>query len=339
MSTVYISSHNGSLKRAGDVLLYSDYTGQSTKLIPSITDSIIAIGQMNISGAALNLCIDQRIPIFFLRPNGNFNGKLAFEDGKNTLLRHQQHLIAEDKERVSLIAKSIVEGKTLNEYLFMQRILRKNPRNTNVKDCVLKVQERRKKLQAITNDIDVIRGFEGIISRLYFQCLKSNITCAWTHFHKRTKNPPRDEINATLSFLYTLLASKVDTCIEHEGLDSSVGSLHDFSYGRKSLVYDLMEEFRTPIVDTTTCAMFNQGTLTENDFRRETSPKNGQFVLLNGDGVKKAISAFERKLEQSHEYLNTGKAMSYHEIIRHQVRQYKTILQDDSVLYQPQIVT
>lgn len=127
MSTVLISSNNGSLKRCGDILLYSDYTGNSTKIIPTVTDSIIVIGQMNLSGAALNLCINSQIPIFFLRSNGLFNGKLVFEDGKNSFLRHKQHMLAENKEFVTSMARRIVLGKTLNEYLFIQRIKRKNP--------------------------------------------------------------------------------------------------------------------------------------------------------------------------------------------------------------------
>lgn len=339
MSTVYIASHHGRLQKDGDILVHSDHTGLTTKLIPSMTDCIIVIGMMDVTGAALNVCIEKRIPIFFLRFNGKFNGKLVFDDGKNTLLRHKQHLTAENEKFAFSMAKSIVLGKTLNEYLFMQRIQRKLPDNKEINDCLIQVKRIRKSLEELDSKIESIRGFEGSIARLYFKTLGYNFICEWTKFNGRIKNPPRDEVNATLSFLYTLLASKVDTEIILEGLDDSVGTLHDFSYGRKSLVFDLMEEFRTPLVDTTVCAMFNQGTLTANDFRKEKGIDGDTVVLLNESGIRKAISSFEKKLEQNHEYLYTGKTTTYQNIIKHQVEQYKQYLRGELDRYQPQIVT
>jgi len=304
-----------------------------------MTACIIVIGMMDITGAALNVCIERRISIFFLRYNGKFNGKLVFDDSKHTLLRLKQHLTAENEKFAFPIAKSIVLGKTLNEYLFMQRIQRKLPDNKEIINSLVQVKRIRKSLEELDSRIESIRGFEGSIARLYFRTLRFNIICDWTQFNCRTKNPPRDEVNATLSFLYTLLACKVDTEIMLEGLDDSVGTLHDFSYGRKSLVFDLMEEFRTPLVDTTVCAMFNQGTLTANDFRNEKDIDGDSVVLLNESGIRKSIMNFERKLEQNHGYLDTGRTLTYQNIIKHQVEQYKQYIRGELDRYQPQIIT
>ena len=187
MSTVYIASHNGKLQKEGNILVHSDHTGLTTKLIPSMTDCIIVIGMMDITGAALNVCIERRISIFFLRYNGKFNGKLAFDDSKNTLLRHKQHLTAENEKFAFPMAKSIVLDKTLNEYLFMQRIQRKLPDNKEIINSLVQVKRIRKSLEELDSRIESIRGFEGSIARLYFRTLRFNIICDWTQINCRTK--------------------------------------------------------------------------------------------------------------------------------------------------------
>ena len=61
-------------------------------------------------------------------------------------------------------------------------------------------------------------------------------------FEKRSKHPPKTNVNAVLSFLYYLLSEEVEFAIQSEGLDCNAGTLHEIQQGRKSLVYDLMED-------------------------------------------------------------------------------------------------
>ena len=91
MSVVYIVSHNGQLKRENEVLYYSDYTGNVTKILPNKVDQIVVVGNLEISGQALNLMMVNHIAVNFLSKNGFFNGKIVYHDSKNALLRHRQH--------------------------------------------------------------------------------------------------------------------------------------------------------------------------------------------------------------------------------------------------------
>jgi CRISPR-associated protein Cas1 len=143
----------------------------------------------------------------------------------------------------------------------------------------------------------------------------------WADFPKRTKNPPITNVNAVLSFLYTLLTYRVETAIEAAGLDAMAGLFHQEEYGKNTLAFDLTEEFRTPIVDTLCCALFNLGTLSPGDFINEDSA-----VLLNKDGLQKVIPAFEKKLATTVQYPLLGVKLSFSEIIMEQIKLYKDIL-------------
>lgn len=131
------------------------------------------------------------------------------------------------------------------------------------------------------------------MKRYYFSVLKLHIKPEWAVFEKRSKNPPETNVNAVLSFLYYLLAEEVELALQSEGFDCMAGVLHEIQYGRKSLVYDLMEEFRTPFADVIYCRLFNHKILNEEDFTQE-----GKAVYLTRDSMKKVIAEFEAKMSQ-----------------------------------------
>jgi len=164
-----------------------------------------------------------------------------------------------------------------------------------------------------------------------------------------------------LSFLYTILFYRVDAAVEAEDLDTYVGYFHTLDYGRKSLSLDLMEEYRTPIADTLTCALFNLGILEEKDFEEvEFSSNSDDYplqansgeqeesnnfiierkkgVLLTKKGIKKVISQFEKKLDTMLYYPLLGKQISYRKLIFNQVKHFKRILNDEEQEYRPLII-
>jgi len=350
MPIVYLVSNNGKLTKNGSVLLYSDYLGNITKLIPEKLETLIVIGRLEISGPALFLLLERKISVSFFYKNGKYNGQLVFDDPKNVFLRHKQHLLYENQEFVVQTAKDIVRGKLHNEYLYLQRIGRKI--NKVWFDNEIAVFSRFRDSLEVATTIEAIRGIEGVSAKLYFSLLGNNIDCKWTQFSKRTKNPPRDAVNSVLSFVYTVLANKVYRALCETGLDSAVGSLHALTYGRNSLVFDLVEEYRTPIADALTCAMFNQRVLNAEDFHICTSDESieegpevvqidkSDFpgVYLTENGMKKVIQSLERKLEQEHMYLFLCKELSYNKIITAQANLYKQLVGGFIDHYQPMVI-
>ena len=144
-----------------------------------------------------------------------------------------------------------------------------------------------------TDNKDTIRGLEGTLAKLYFNCFDDMIIRNKDDFVflSRTKRPPLDKVNAMLSFLYTLLSLEVKSALEATGIDSFVGFFHTDRPGRASMALDIMEELRAYMVDRTVLSMINLGIVTKKDFEQ----KESGAVLLNDKGRSKVIEYWQSK--------------------------------------------
>lgn len=353
MSTIYIISDYGKLARENDALVFSTPKGDIRKLFLHQMDRIIIAGSVEITGSAFRMLMHHQVDTIFLSTNGHFSGKLQFEEGKNVFLRKRQYDSLNDTKFCLEFARSIASGKISNQIAFMQRINRKSEK-VNVDQVIAQAQRNLDKLQE-ADSIETVRGHEGMGSKIYFSVLKQNINPEWAIFKGRSMNPPKDNVNAVMSFLYTLLFYRVDSYIEMEGLDPYVGYLHSIEYGKRSLAFDLMEEFRASICDTLTCALFNLAILDVSDFRTvdfskdsddaplnlseadqsealgmETS-ENIKGVLLAKDGLRKVAEKFEEKMDSLIFYPPENKSISYQKIITYQIRQFKRMLMGEGI--------
>lgn len=359
MATIYIVSNNGKLSKRGDSLVFTDYDNTKTILHPHTLTQLFVVGSMELTGQALQILMKYMIETVFVSKNGKYDGKLVFQDSKNVFLRQKQYNLLQDEEFCFKFAKSVISGKLKNQYLFMQRIFRKgNTQHDAVRKRINDMSRNIAKLENVQT-IEELRGLEGYGASCYFSVFKNNIIQDWAVFNGRSKNPPKDNVNAVLSFLYTLLAYRIDSLIVSEGLDNAVGILHNMSYGRKSLVFDLMEEFRTPLVDTLTCALFNMAVLKQEDFRTvcmdnqvdsiESEPESpesidvpGEYtkaVLLTKEGLRKVVAKFEKKLQDEHLYEPAGKRINYKRMMHEQVKMYKRLVLGLEETYKPVVIT
>lgn len=361
MAEIYILSDYGKLTKRDETIVLVQNDGTSTILFPFRTEHLVLMGKISISADALRLLTKYKISTTFLSSNGKFNGKLTFGDSKNIFLRQKQFHVLDNPQKSLEIAKGIVLGKIRNEISFMQRIKRKN----NVDDEKIKkaISDVKNTLTYAekTENIEKLRGFEGIAARKYFEVFAFNIQCDWAEFKKRSRNPPKSNVNAVLSFLYTLLSYRVESAIESQGLDVCCGNLHAVNYGKSALVFDLMEEFRSPVCDSVCCSLFNLGTLSEDDFEQkdfssdsddfpldEVSDDENDFaskknildsvekqvgVLLTKVGLKKVITAFEAKMNSMILYQPASQKLSYAKIIYQQVLHYKRVISGEETEY------
>lgn len=287
MSEIYILSDYGKLSKKDETIVFSQPDGTSTILFPFKTEQLVLIGRISISADALRLLTKYKIPTTFLSSNGKFNGRLSFGDKKNVFLRQKQFRILDNPQKSLEIARSIVVGKIKNEISFMQRIKRKNAKEEQtVTSTIVSIKSSLVNAQKAVN-IDSLRGHEGNAAKKYFEVFKFNLQPAWAEFKTRSKNPPKSNVNAVLSFLYTLLMYRVESAVEAAGLDSCCGNLHAVNYGKSALVFDLMEEFRSPICDTVCCSLFNLGTLKPEDFEKvEFSAESEDFPLEKTEQIE-----------------------------------------------------
>ena len=360
MATVYIVSSHGKLQKKGETLQLYAQDGTISIIFPYKTEQLVIMGNVEITSAALKLLMKYNLDTVFLNKNGKFNGKLAFQEGKNVFLRKRQFDLLENMDFRIKFAKSIVKGKLKNQLSFMQRIKRRDRgEEKEIKRAIALMKKNIEDVE-IANSLESIRGFEGIGAKYFFSVFRHNIIQDWAQFKGRTMHPPQDNVNAVLSFLYTMLFYRIDGYIEAAGLDSYVGYLHELNYGKRTLSFDLMEEFRTPIADTLCCALFNLAILDRNDFEEVTfSTKSIDYplesdkqiidsnddenfayeekrgVLLSKEALKKVISQFEKKLETKVYYEPLNEQLSYKRIMREQINQFKRVVNQEQLEYKP----
>ncbi len=352
MSTTYIISDYGRLIKRGQVLQLKKGEDTLNTIFPFKTEQLIIQGKIEITSSAMNFLMKHKIETIFLSRNGKFNGKIDFQTGRNIFLRKKQYELLDDKEFSLKISKTIVTSKLKNQLTFMQRISRKSTDSNFFKKSLNEMKINIEKAKQ-ANNIDSLRGFEGNGARIYFSIFPKAIKQDWAEFYGRSMHPPKDNVNAVLSFLYTLILFRVDSAIETMQLDSYAGFLHTLDFGKKSLAFDLMEEYRTPLADTLTVALFNLGILNKEDFEQVTISEKTEEIwneeteeieeittskegcYLTKTGLAKVITQFERKLEDGIFYQPKMKKITYKQLFFEQIKQFKRVITGEQREYHP----
>jgi CRISPR-associated protein Cas1 len=342
--TVYFISDYGKLHRTNETFEFVSSDGSVRKIFPHQADSFIISGLVSITGNAMRLLMQHQINTVFTTRNGKYNGKLCFTENKNVFTRKKQYTLSCDEKTALPIAKSIIWAKIKNELHFIQRINRKDDSNNDFIQVIDTLKDIIKNAEQAEN-IAELRGYEGIAARKYFSVFRHNIIPDWADFPSRSKNPPLSNVNAVLSFLYTLLMYRLETAIELAGLDPMLGFMHAMEYGKNTLVFDLMEEFRTPIADTLCCALFNHNVLTPEDFYEyddesdendtikynsiEDKEKNPQkkAIYLTQEGLNKVINGFEKKMTSRTVFFEPlEEELTLNQIVIEQAAHFKQVL-------------
>lgn len=194
---------------------------------------------------------------------------------------------------------AIVAGKIKNS----RRLVVRAARRANGDDAKEALEEAKEELAAslrLLEDeatLDGVRGHEGTAAKIYFEVFAHQIRQQEDAFrlNGRTRRPPRNRLNAVLSFLYTLLCNDCEAAAEGVGLDPQIGFLHAARPGRPSLGLDLMEELRAPLADRLALTLVNRRQLTPDDFRE----RDGGAVLLNDDGRETVLVAYQERKQDT----------------------------------------
>jgi CRISPR-associated protein Cas1 len=165
-------------------------------------------------------------------------------------------------------------------------------------------------------------GIEGNAARLYFGAFngmlkpKSTQDATWSFdFEGRNRRPPRDPINAMLSFAYSMLAKDLSVLAQIVGFDPYLGFYHQPHYGRPSLALDVMEEFRPIVADSVVISVVNNGILSPDDF-----VQSGPSFALSPTGRKKFIQAYESRMGSEITHPIFGYRISYRRVLEVQLR-------------------
>ncbi len=261
--------------------------------------AIVCAGDILWSPALVAHCAETGIGMTLLDRNGRFRARIEGPASGNVLLRKAQFDALADPQQTLAIARAVVAGKLRNSRTFLQRGAREAKADADrafLDRAVLRIEASLRATSAAT-DLDALRGVEGEAARGYFEaynCMVKADARALFAMDGRSRRPPRDRMNAVLSFLYTLLTHECRSALETVGLDPQVGYLHALRPGRPALALDLVEEFRAAYADRLALTLVNRGQLKAADFRTT----EGGAVLME-DAARRAVSIAwqERKQE------------------------------------------
>lgn len=259
----------------------------------------------------LELAAENGVAITFCRDNGRFMARMQGPISGNVLLRRRQYQASDDRVVSSSIARAIVIAKISNCRVVLLRAARERTNGDAVKALEF-AGMRLGRIQdgvAGADDLDLIRGHEGDAAETYFSVFDHLAVAAKNSFffERRSRRPPLDNLNALLSFLYTLLAHDIASALESVGLDAKVGFLHRDRPGRPSLALDLMEELRPVLADRLALSMVNRRQITGAGFSRSAS---GAVLMDDATRKEVLIQWQERKRDEiTHPFLGERIAM------------------------------
>ncbi len=305
LNVLYITNPEAYLNRDGENVVVK-LEGEDIFRTPvHYLEGIVTFGYSGASPALLGLCIEKGVNVSLLSPYGKHMANVTSAPKGNVLLRRKQYHLADDDQASAKIAKSFVIGKLAGCRTVLRRFIRDHGHTENIAsvESVSKTLMRNiQKVEQIAN-LNELRGIEGESAWAYFSVFDTLLLTQKDCFHmrERSRRPPRDNINAFLSFLYTLLLHETKAALVTVGLDPYVGYLHRDRPGRLSLALDLMEEFRAYLADRLVINMINLRQLTGKDFIK----KESGGVLLKEDSRKRVLTAWQkRKAEEiTHPFL------------------------------------
>ena len=275
LNTLYVTSQGSYLSKEGETVVVERERQKVLQLPVHTIGDIVCFGNVLCSPFLLGFCAERGISISFMTEYGRFLAAVRGPVSGNVLLRRQQYRMADDAQETGAIAANVVRGKLANCRVVLNRTVRDHSAKVDANSLKEVSENIGKIIERIPwmSSTDEVRGLEGQAAAEYFRVFDHLIVDQKQDFvfTDRNRRPPLDEVNALLSFVYSLLAHDVRSALETVGLDPAVGFLHRDRPGRSGLALDIMEEFRPVIADRLVLSLINRRQVGKKGFTKATS--------------------------------------------------------------------
>ena len=306
LNTLYVSTQGSYLRKEGETIVVEQETKKVLQLPIHGLGGLVCFGSVLCSPFLLGFCAERDVSVSFLTEYGRFLASVRGPVSGNVLLRREQYRKADDLRITREVSANIVSAKVANSRVTVNRTLRDHKTKVNrdaMKTASTQMAGYIRQVEKKATTTDEVRGIEGIAAAHYFSVFNHLIIDQKEDFvfRERSRRPPLDEVNALLSFTYTLLAHDVRSALETVGLDPSVGFLHRDRPGRPGLALDLMEEFRPVIADRLVLSLINRRQIGKSGFKRA---ENGA-VVMSDDTRKTLLTEYQtrKQTEVHHPYI------------------------------------
>jgi len=314
---VYVQARHAKVAKSGDTLEVSieDKTTATARLAE--VSQVVLMGNVYLTTPTLHALMEREITVSWHSHGGWFIGHTVGTGHKNVELRTAQYRASFDEGRCLRIARGLVVAKIQNS----RTLLRRNWKEGSAPESLLEEFKQDIDQARRVSSIVELLGVEGNAAARYFRHFKKMLASPGDaasfafDFERRNRRPPNDPVNALLSFAYALLTRAWTVNLSAVGFDPYRGYYHKPRYGRPALSLDLMEPFRPLIADSSVIQSINNGEIKPSDFVSVAGS-----VALDGDGRKRFISAFERRLGHEVTHPLFGYRLSYRRLLELQAR-------------------
>ncbi len=305
LNTLFVTSEDAYLTLDGENVVVKRDGAEAGRFPLHNLAGILSFSYMGASPALMGACAQRGVALSFCTPRGRFLARTVGSSNGNVLLRREQYRIADDPLRSCQTAKYMIFGKLYNSRWSIERTRRDHKPRIDQE----KFQSASNAIKALLPQVleetsmDSLRGLEGIGAASYFEVLDDMILREKEAFFFRGRNrrPPLDNVNAMLSFAYSLLTNDCASALEAVGLDSYVGFLHRDRPGRTSLALDLMEELRPCFADRFVLTLINNRVMQPGDFEQA---EDGA-VRMTDEARRKFLKSWQERKQETvtHPYL------------------------------------
>lgn len=310
-NTLYVTSPDAYLALEGETVVILKGESELRRIPLHNLDGIVTFGYTGASPALMGACAERGVALTFLTMHGRFLARVCGEEHGNVVLRKEQYRVSDDEGRSAEIARGMITGKLYNSRWVVERAVRDYSLRLDaekLRAVSASLAETLRKLQS-ANTLEGIRGLEGEAATRYFSVLDDMILQQKEDFFFRSRNrrPPTDNVNAMVSFVYTLLAHDTAAALDSAGLDPYVGFLHRDRPGRLSLALDLMEEFRSVLADRFVLTLINTRQVRANGFIQ----KEDGAVLMDDETRRTILTAWQKKKQEEIKHPMLGEKMEW----------------------------
>ena len=312
---LYVQEQGAQVGKSGEQLTVRKGGQNLGSFLLKDTSQVVLLGNVMITAQALALCMEHSIPILHHSRGWWFHGVTMPSGPRNSYLRAGQFAMAADAGRRLAFGRAVVAAKARNQ----RTLIRRNASPSPGLDATLAEMTRHIEALARVSSEAALLGTEGLLARCYFSqftaMLKQEAVAAGFALDQRNRRPPRDPVNACLSYLYALLVKECTVALAAEGLDPWWGLYHRPRHGKPALALDLMEEFRPLVADSAVITAINTAMVQPAHF---VSTAAG--CSMDRDGRRALIQAYENRLDQLATHPVFDYRASWRTLIRLQAR-------------------
>lgn len=304
--SIYIFN-NGALKRKDNTVVFENETDRKVLPIEDIND-IYIFGEVDVNKKFLDFISQKQIIIHFFNYHGYYSGSFYPREHYNSgymILKQAEYYLSEEKRQ--FIAAKIVEGSAKNMLNVVKYYDNRGKDVGEIKENINQLYERISCCQSASE----LMGIEGNIREVYYKSFEHIIDNDDFIFEQRTKRPPKNHLNAMISFGNSMLYVLVLGEIYKTHLDARIGYLHTTNFRRFTLNLDIAEVFKPIIVDRIIFTLIGKKIIQKNDFDKDL-----EGVLLKEDGRKKFVEEFDRRMKTTIKHKQLGREVSYRRLIR-----------------------